>query len=107
LAGKVILLLQGENEMMGGWLGGAGCCGFGTYGWLGLILNLVIFAGVIVGLVLLIRWATGKISSGTISRSVLAGDSARGDSAPEILKRRYARGEITQEQYREMLSDLT
>jgi putative membrane protein len=92
--------------MMGGWLGGAGCCGFGTNGWLGLILNLVIFAGVIIGFVLLIKWAAGKFASGTFVSTGLDSEPAKKNSAQEILKRRYARGEITQEQYREMLSDL-
>lgn len=89
--------------MMGGWLGGSGCCGFGSYGVLGGILSLVLLAALVVGLVLLVKWVANK-SVG--DRSLVKNRTQAGESAEEILQKRYARGEITQEEYREIRSDL-
>ena len=88
---------------MGGMMGG----GFGTLGGVGLILNLVITIGVIIGIVLLIVWAVRKLSAGG-ANSLFSGSSDGAAVSPtEIAQLRYARGEITREQYQEILSDLT
>ncbi|HLO14542.1 MAG TPA: SHOCT domain-containing protein [Anaerolineales bacterium] len=63
-------------------------------GWIGLILNIAI----IVGIVILVVWAVKRFTSGTLSPS--------GQTPREILQARYARGEITREQYQQMLQDL-
>ena len=65
------------------------------YGLIGLIFTLAI----IVGIVILIVWAVRRFSSGA--------SSSGGQSPREILQTRYARGEITREQYQEMLKDLS
>jgi len=78
--------------MMHGW--GYGFSG-GWLGWLGPVLMVVFGAAVIVGIVFLIRWL--------ISRSSPA---EKEDSALDILKRRYARGEISGEEYQMMKEDL-
>jgi putative membrane protein len=78
--------------MMHGW--GYGVSG-GWLGWLGPVLMVVFWAAVIVGIVFLIRWL--------ITRSSPA---EKGDSALDILKRRYARGEISGEEYRKMKEDV-
>ena len=81
--------------MMGGmWtmhgFGGMGLVG----GWIGLILNLAI----VIGIVVLIVWAVKRFTSANFSS---------GTQTPrEILQLRYARGEITRDQYQQMLSDL-
>ena len=63
---------------------------FGLWGWIGLILNLVFWVGLIAGLALLVVWA--------IRRAQVT--DAYGKPTPkEILQARYARGEITREQY--------
>jgi putative membrane protein len=67
------------------------------------IINLIIGLAVIVGLVLLIVWAVRRMN-GTHSASASATTPAQ--SAKEILKIRYAKGEVTQEEYQKMLSDL-
>jgi uncharacterized membrane protein len=92
--------------MMGGWLGGAGCCGFGTYGAVGLILNLVITVGALVGIVLLIVWAVRRLKPGASLRSGDERRSGEENSARAILKLRYASGEITREQFQQILTDL-
>ena len=73
--------------------------GFGMMGGFGLI-GLLFNALIIVGVVVLIVWA--------VRRSSTPGNhSSSGQSAREILQARYARGELTREQYQQMLSDLS
>lgn len=75
--------------------------GFGYTGWGLMAIGSVLFLLVLVGLILLVVWAVrqGK-------RSDRVDNNQRTDSAEEILKARYARGEITREEYRSMLEDL-
>ncbi len=64
------------------------------YGLIGLIFNVAI----IVGIVILIIWAVRRFSGGV--------NSSGGQTARDILQVRYAKGEITREQYQQMLKDL-
>ncbi len=69
------------------------------FGWIGLILNVAI----LVGIVLLVVWAVKRFTGGSIN-----GNQTSGNQSPrEILQARYARGEITRDQYQEMLQDLS
>lgn len=77
---------------------GGGMIGFGGLGLIGLLFNLVI----IVGLVVLVVWAVKRFTNGTSNWNQLSGNQ----SPREILQARYARGEITREQYQQMLDDL-
>ncbi len=79
--------------MMGYW--------FGPYGWIMMIVNAVFWLAVIGGIVWLIIWAARRSGSGQNSIS-----AAPGSSAKEIAQMRYARGEITREQYQQLLEDL-
>ena len=79
-------------------MGGGGMMGFGGMGLLGGIIGLVINLAILIGIVILIVWAVKRVTSGN-SASV-------GQSPREILQARYARGEVTREQYQQMLSDL-
>ena len=72
-----------------GWMWGAWGIGMG-------LLMLVFWGAVIVGLVIAIRWL---VSQGKESRSA--------DSALEILRQRYARGEINREEYEAKKRDLS
>ena len=79
--------------MGGGMMGGFG--GLGLFGGLiGLIFNLLI----LVGIVLLVVWAVRRFASSNISSGI--------QTPKEILQSRYARGEITRDQYQQMLSDV-
>ncbi len=72
--------------------------GFGGMGLIGLIFNLVI----IVGIVILIVWAVKRFTGGAVN-----GNQSSGSQSPrDILQARYARGEITRDQYQQMLQDL-
>jgi putative membrane protein len=90
--------------MGGGLMNGYGW--FGSFGLLGGILNLVITLGVIVGVVLLVVWLVRRLgASGPITWSQPQPDAPI--SPREILQTRYARGEITREQYQQMLTDVS
>ncbi len=77
--------------------------GWGWLGIIGMILNLLMWLGLLVGTVLLVIWPVR-----TSRTAGQIGDRAAGsDLTPrEILQRRYARGDITREQYLDMLADL-
>ena len=90
---------------MGGMMGGYGS-GFGGFGLIGMLMNLVLTIGLIVGVVLLAIWLWRRISpTGQATPSPLQ-PANLGTSAREVLQTRYARGEITREQYQQMLTDL-
>ena len=77
-------------------MGGGGMMGgFGGLGLIGLIFNLL----VLVGIVLLVVWAVKRFTSSNPSSGV--------QTPKEILQARYARGEITRDQYQQMLTDLS
>jgi putative membrane protein len=67
------------------------------HGWGGL-LWLLLYLAILFGFVLLLVWAITRITRG---------DAPSTDPSPrEILQLRYARGEITREQYQQMLIDI-
>lgn len=94
----ILLVSLLGGGMMYGWGGmGPGMMGWGGYGFnpLGWIVMLLFWALIIGGIALLAVWFFRG-----------ATPSVMGPTAPsqslEILKERYARGEITREQYEEM-----
>ena len=82
--------------MMNGWSFG------GTGAWLMVLLSIVVVAAVIAGVVFLVRGLGG---SGTAGGSTPPQAGPR-ESPQDILKRRYAAGEIDREEYEKALSDL-
>jgi len=76
----------GGNPMMGGW------GGFGVMGWLSMFLFWILL---ILGVVALIRYLGGSRKRSDESRSPL-----------DILKERYARGEIDKKEFEEKKKDL-
>ena len=78
-----------------GWGGYGYGYGMGIFGWLFMLL----FSGlIIVGLVLVVRWLW--------EQGRPAGGGGVGEAPLDILKRRYARGEITKEDYDRIKQDL-
>jgi putative membrane protein len=74
--------------------------GFGMgFGLLGFIFILFVGGILIAGAVLLIRALFPAVSSGSAS-------SSSADGAREILDQRYARGEITRDEYEGVRKDL-
>lgn len=86
--------------MMHGW-------GFNSLGWIGMILiwmfSIGFLALVFMGISGLIR---GVINDGKRTVSQYSSEDYQ-PSASEILQVRYANGEITREQYLEMLADIS
>jgi len=81
--------------MPGGGMMGWGGYGMGAIGWLFMLL----FWGlIIIGLVLGVRWLWSQGPSGR--------SAGTGDDPLVILMRRYARGEISKEEYDRMKQDL-
>jgi putative membrane protein len=77
---------------------GPGMMGWGYgMGWFGMIFMAAFWIAVIIAIILLIRW-------------LVSGGGGRGrpheDSALEILKKRYARGEIGKEEFEGKKRDL-
>jgi putative membrane protein len=82
---------------------GGGMMGWGGYGGYGMgifggLFMLLFWGLIIVGLVLLVRWLWDHTRT--------AGNQGGGDSPIEILKRRYAKGEINKEDFDRMKQDL-
>jgi putative membrane protein len=82
------------------WRGDEGGCGLGMMGRYGMgsfgfIIMIAFWIAVIVGIVLLVRW---------LVTSKRGGGSA--ESALEILKKRYARGEIDKKEFERKKKDL-
>ena len=87
--------------MDGGMMGG-----FGSFGPMGGFISLLFNVAILVGIVLLVVWAVQKFSSSTRSSAPMASPN-QALSAREILDIRYARGELTREEYQTRLSDIT
>lgn len=87
--------------MDGGMFGG----GFGGFGLMGGLIGLLFNIAVLVGVVLLVVWAVQKVSRSTQSGAATTA-SSQVLSAREILDIRYARGELTREEYQTKLSDI-
>src|SRR5665648_147144 len=88
---------DGMGSMMGGFGGSSGS--FGGFGLIGMFIGLIFWILIIVGIVLLIKWL--------LDQNKLGGQSSMtGESAMEILKKRYAKGEISKEEFEQMKRDL-
>lgn len=101
-----LLLLSFETNALAQWRGygdwhmGPGMMGQWGMGWFGGIFMLVFWVLVIIGLIFLIRWLI-QSTKGESGRPLV--NSSR---ALEILKERYARGEIDKQEFEEKRKDL-
>ncbi len=89
------------GQIWGGQYGGWGMMEpgiIGGFGWMWLMpIFMIVFWGLVIwGIVALVRGLSGSRGS----------DSSKANSALEILKRRYAEGEIDKKEYEEKKKDL-
>ncbi len=100
LTGTQALAQQGGYGGYGGWGMGSGMMGGYGMGWFGGILMIVFWILILVGLVFLIKWliqSTGRDKT----------TGSGGNRALEILKERYAKGEIDKEEFDSKKKDLS
>ena len=69
-------------------------CGFGFGHWM---IGVIVWVVIVIGLVLVVTW---------LVRAVRGSSQPKQDSALEILKRRYASGALTREEYDERRREL-
>ncbi len=89
-----------QTGRYGGWQMGPGMMGNWGMGWFGMIFMVIFWVLVIVGLVFLIKWLIQTTSSRKTGERM-------GSSAIEILKERYARGEIDKTEFEAKKKDLS
>ena len=96
LAYDLVLAQQGQY---GGWCTGPGMMGGWGMGWFGMIFMAAFWILIIVGLVFLVKWLIQTTSSSKETR-------LGGSKAADILKERYARGEIDKDEFDAKRKDL-
>ncbi len=69
-------------------------CGWMSMMGFGMLFMALFWVALIVGIVLVVKWLMGQ------------GGASREDSALDILKKRYARGEINKQEFEERKRDL-
>ncbi|RME71069.1 MAG: SHOCT domain-containing protein [Chloroflexi bacterium] len=91
----------GFSPCLGSW-GSWGGFGFGL---IGLFINLAL----VVGIILLVVWAVKKFTASPAGQVQTAGPAGGGQvlSAREVLDIRYARGELSREEYQQMKAELS
>ena len=77
--------------MMWGWP----MMGFGGFG---MIFGFIFFVAILIGIIFLIIWL--------VKRSGLSTTNSTSTKHIEVLKERYAKGDLTKEQYESMKKDL-
>jgi uncharacterized membrane protein len=95
--------------MMGGFGQGAGYgySGMMGGGWLGILLTAFFGALIVAGVVLLVMWAMRSMMGHNMpGQGPGASPSAGHDEAVAIARRRLASGEITKDQYDELMRAL-
>jgi putative membrane protein len=80
---------------------------FGFYGWTWMILIGLFWLAVFGGVIGLVVWALRRSTSGSGNSSTASDQISNKSSAKDIAKIRYARGEITREEYQQLLEDLS
>ena len=85
-------------------MGGFG--GMGGWGLFGGLFSLILTVGLLVGLVFLGIWLWRRFSPAGESSTWVQSPATRQPSALDILQARYARGELTREEYQVMSQDL-
>lgn len=76
--------------------------GYGGMSWIGMIVGLVITIAVIVGLIILVVWIVQRMSGNAHPGS----QNMTGQAAKDVAQVRYAKGEITRDEYQQIIADM-
>jgi len=91
--------------MYHGWEGYGYGSQMGIWGWIGPIAMIILWVLIVVGLVAVIRYLWLRSRDGSAGGNSRVSRSP--ESAVEILKQRYARGEIDKEEFEQKKRDLS
>ncbi len=92
--------------MMGGCCGwGGGWWGLAGGGWLGMLFSLLFWVLIVVAVLAGLRWLLRSMPTSPAG-GVMPAAGATAEDPKQVLQTRYARGEITREEYLRMLADL-
>lgn len=90
-------MMGGWGNMMGGWgYGGYGSGGYGMLGMMGIGMHLIFWIGIILLAVYLFRRNASQVHNMALGKN----------TAMDILRERYARGEIDSEEFQSRKRDL-
>lgn len=93
--------------MMDGWQAGTmHGWGFGYFGWFGMLIMLLVPIGILLLVIFGIVWLVRSVTSNTRGNSTINQQQESLTSPREIIQIRYANGDITREQYLQMLDDI-
>lgn len=98
------LILTAAGSAWGQWRGGdewgtgPWMMGWGIVGWIMPIMMVIFWVAIIIAVIVLVRWA---MKSGTIGHGI-----GKDESALDILQKRYARGEISREEFEAIKKDI-
>jgi len=78
--------------------------GYSGVGLVGMILSAIVSVAFVIGLVLLIVWVIRRMSA---NPSHYVAQTPASQSARDIAQMRYAKGEITRDEYQQIITDLS
>jgi putative membrane protein len=79
---------------------------YGGYGWIGMAIGMVLMLLFFAAAVLFVVWVVRQAFPGSANSSQNPPAVSAPLTAKEILKARYAKGELTREEYQNMLADI-
>ncbi len=93
--------------MIGGWPGGTmHGWSFGPFGWVGMLIMWLVPVGIVLLVILGIIWLVRNYPAISRGNTIVDQEQESPTSPREILQRRYASGDLTRDQFLQMLDDI-